>query len=91
MNEEILAQVFRALNREGVRYATLAEAERDLPPSPDAETAIRTAVALSRLDEATRRGIRISQRGIHRYRTISEAEADRERYALEQLRRGGGT
>lgn len=69
-----------------VRYRTLAEAERDLPPSPDPQTGIRTALALARLDEATRRGIRISQRGVHRYRDIAEAEADRERFALAQLR-----
>jgi len=44
------------------RYKTLEEDEADLPPSPDPETGIRTAIALSRMDEATRRGIRISQR-----------------------------
>lgn len=70
------------------RYKTLEEAERDLPASPDPETGLRTAIALSRMDEATRRGIRISQRGIHRYREIWDGEAERERYALEQLRRG---
>jgi len=69
------------------RYQTLAEAEADLPASPDPETGIRTAIALSRMDEATRRGIRISQRGVHPYREIWEGEADRERYAREQLRR----
>lgn len=69
------------------RYETLEEAEQDLPASPDPETGLRTAIALSRMDEATRRGIRISQRGVHRYREIWEGEADRERYALEQLRR----
>jgi hypothetical protein len=68
------------------RYKNLEEAEADLPASPDPETGIRTAIALSRMDEATRRGIRISQRGVHRYREIWEGEADRERYALEQLR-----
>jgi hypothetical protein len=68
------------------RYKTLEDAEADLPPSPDPETGIRTAIALSRMDEATRRGIRISQRGVHRYREIGEGEADRERYALELLR-----
>lgn len=68
-------------------YRTLEEAEADLPGSPDPETGIRTAIALGRMDEATRRGIRISQRGVHRYREIWEGEADRERYALEQLRR----
>lgn len=73
------------------RYKTLSEAEADLPSSPDAETGIRTALALARLDEATRRGIRISQRGIHRYREFWEGEADRERYALEQLRRADET
>jgi hypothetical protein len=60
----------------------------DLPASPDPETGLRTAIALSRMVEATRPGIRISERGVHRYREIWEGEADRERYALEQLRRG---
>lgn len=69
------------------RYKTFEEAEHDLPTSPDPETGLRTAIALSRMDEATRRGIRISQRGVHRYRDFREGEADRERYALEQLRR----
>jgi hypothetical protein len=67
-------------------YRSLEDAARDLPPSADGETGIRTALALARLDEATRRGIRISPRGVQRFRTIAEAEADRERYALERLR-----
>jgi hypothetical protein len=67
------------------RFKTLEEAERDLPASADPETGLRTAIALSRMDEATRRGIRISQGGVHRYREIWEGEAERERYALEQL------
>lgn len=69
------------------RYRTFEEAERDLAPSPDAETGIRTALALGRLDEATRRGIRITKPGVQKFRTIAEAERERERYALEQLRR----
>ncbi len=71
------------------RYRTLEEAATALPCSPDADTAVRTALTLSRLDEATRRGIRISQRGVFKYRTIEEAEADRYRYALAQLQAMG--
>lgn len=68
------------------RFRTFAEAERRLPPSPDAETGIRTALALARLDEATRRGIRISPFGVQRFPDIATAERERERYAIEQLR-----
>ena len=71
------------------KFHDLDEAARTLPASPDADTAIRTALALATFDEATRRGVRISQLGVHRYLTIAEAEADRERYALEQLRKAG--
>jgi hypothetical protein len=69
------------------KFRSLEEAERHLASlrtTPDAS--LRTALFLGRISEAGRRGIRISQRGIHRYRTIAEAETDRERYALEQLR-----
>lgn len=69
-------------------YRSHAEAERDLPPSPDPETGIRTALALARLDEATRRGIRLSPRGVQRFATVAEAEQERERFALARLREG---
>ena len=69
------------------RYRSLAEAERELPPSPDASTGVRTALFLARLDFAAQHGIRTTQVGVHRYRTLAEGEAARERYALEQLRR----
>ena len=68
------------------RFRDLADAARALAPSPDATTGIRTALALARLDQASARGVRISQRGVHRYRTIEEGELDRERYALARLR-----
>lgn len=55
--------------------ATQLASLSDLPASPDPETDIRPAIAISRMDEATRRGIRISQRGVHRYREIWEGEA----------------
>lgn len=72
------------------RYKTLKEAEANAPPSLGSETSTRTAIALSQMDEATRRGIRVSQRGLDRWSEIWEGEADRERYALEQLRRADG-
>jgi methylase of polypeptide subunit release factors len=68
-------------------FSSLADAERELPPSPDAETGIRTALALARLDEATRRGVRVSPLGIQRFLDIGSGERERERYALAQLRR----
>lgn len=67
-------------------YRTHREAERDLPASPDAETGIRTAVALNRLDEATRRGIRVSPVGVQCFRDFDEGERVREREALARLR-----
>jgi len=67
-------------------YRTHEEAERDLAPSLDAETGLRTAIALGRLDEATRRGIRISPRGVQRFLTLAEGELERERFAIARLR-----
>lgn len=67
-------------------YRTHEEAERDLAPSLDAETGLRTAIALGRLDEATRRGIRISPRGVQRFVTVGEGELERERFAIARLR-----
>jgi hypothetical protein len=68
------------------KYFSLAEAEADLSPSPSAEAGILTALALNRLDVPSRLGIRVSQLGIHRYTTIAEGEADRERFARARLR-----
>lgn len=67
-------------------YRTHEQAERDLPPSNDAETGLRTAIALGRLDEATRRGVRISPRGVHLFLTLPEGERERERFAIARLR-----
>jgi hypothetical protein len=67
-------------------YRTHEEAEHDLAPSIDAESGLRTAIALGRLDEATRRGIRISPRGVQRFLTLSEGEIERERFAIARLR-----
>jgi hypothetical protein len=67
-------------------YRTPEEAERALPASPDAETGIRTALALARLDEATRRGVRISPFGVQRFVDIAAGERERERHALACLR-----
>jgi hypothetical protein len=68
------------------RFRSPVDAARALAPSPDATTGIRTALALARFDQASARGVRISQRGVHRYHTVAEAELDRERYALARLR-----
>jgi hypothetical protein len=63
-----------------------AEAHLDrLPWTP--ESSLGTALALLELAEGVRRGVRTTQRGITRYRTVAEAETDRERFALEALRR----
>jgi hypothetical protein len=67
-------------------YRSPDDAERDLQPSPDAETGMRTALALARFDEATRRGIRITVPGVQRFATVAEGEANRERVALARLR-----
>ena len=71
------------------KFTDLEDAARALPASPSAETGLRTALTLSRLDEATRRGIRISQRGVWKYASVAEAEAARERFALRCLREAG--
>ena len=68
------------------KFRTFEEADAATSASPPGEVALRTALVLSSLDEAARRGVRISQRGVHKYRTVAEGEADRERYALAQLR-----
>jgi hypothetical protein len=71
------------------KFYELEAAARALPASPHGEVGLRTALTLSRLDEATRRGIRISQRGVWKYATVAEAEAARERFALLCLREAG--
>ena len=72
------------------KFRTFEEAEAHLERLPrDPTTALRTALALLALSEGARRGVRTSLPGLRRYRTIAEAEADRERFALEQLRRAG--
>jgi hypothetical protein len=71
------------------KFNDLEAAARALPPSPSAEIGLRTALTLARLDEATRRGIRISQRGVFKYATVAEAEIARERFALARLREAG--
>ena len=67
-------------------YRTHEQAERDLAPSVNPETGLRTAIVLARLDEATRRGVRISPRGVQRFATVAEAELERERFAIARLR-----
>jgi hypothetical protein len=69
------------------KFRSLAEAEAHLDHLPvTAESALASALALLSFSEGARRGVRTTQRGLIRYRTIAEAEADRERVALEQLK-----
>jgi hypothetical protein len=73
------------------KFRTFEDAERHLDTLPFTPTAaVETALALLQLSEGARRGVRTTQRGLWRYRTIEEAEEDRERFALEQLRRDDG-
>jgi hypothetical protein len=70
------------------KFRTLEEAERHLDRRPTTpESSLDTALFLLSLSEASRRGVRTAQRGLIWYRSIEEAEADRERHAREQLRR----
>lgn len=71
------------------RFRTLGEAARKLPPSPDPLTSLRTSLFLAGLTGATGRRIRVSVTGVHRYATVAEAEAERERFALARLREAG--
>jgi hypothetical protein len=71
------------------KFRSLDRAAAGLPAAPPGETALRTALTLSALDEAGRSGVRVSLRGVHKYRTVAEGEAERERYALAQLRAAG--
>lgn len=64
-----------------------AEAHLDrLPTTP--ESSLGSALALLAFTEGARLGIRTTQRGLTRYRTVAEGEAERERFALEALRAG---
>lgn len=70
------------------KFRTFEEAEAHLdqrPTSPDAS--LGTALFLLSISEAARRGIRTAQRGVVCYRDLEEGEADRRRFALEQMRR----
>ena len=71
-------------------FRSFDEAARALPPAPDAATGVRTCLFLTRLDAATRLGIRLTKPGLEAFRTVEEAEAARERYARDQLRRALG-
>ena len=72
------------------KFHSLEEAEKHLDRrATTPQASLDTALFLLSLSEASRRGIRTAQRGVIPYRTIQEAEADRERHALEQLRRAG--
>ncbi len=69
------------------KFRSFEEAERHLDSMPTTpESSLGSALALLTLAEGVRRGIRTTQRGLTRYRTIAEAEADRQRFALERLR-----
>jgi len=70
------------------KFRTLEEAEAHLDRLPwTPESSLGSSLALLALAEGIRRGVRTTQRGLTRYRTVAEAEADRERFALEALRR----
>ena len=70
------------------KFRTLEEAEAHLDRLPwTPESSLGSALALLGLAEGVRRGVRTTQRGVTRYRTIAEAETDRERFALAALRR----
>ena len=69
------------------KFRTFEEAEAHLNRLPaDPSTALATALTLLTLSEGARRGIRTTRRGLRGYRSLAEAEEDRERFALEQLR-----
>ena len=69
------------------KFRSMADAEGHLDRLPwSPESSLGSALALLQLAEGTRRRIRTAQRGVLCYRTIEEAEAERERFALEQLR-----
>ena len=70
------------------KFRTLEEAEAHLDHLPwTPESSLGSALALLALAEGVRRGVRTTRHGLTRYRTVAEAEADRERFALEALRR----
>ena len=69
------------------KFRSVAEAEGHLDRlSRSPESSLGSALALLQIAEGTRRRIRTAQRGLVCYRTIAEAEAERERFALERLR-----
>ena len=70
------------------KFRSFEEAEAHLDRLPwTPESSLRSALALLELAEGVRLGVRTTRRGLVRYRTIAEAEEDRERFALEALRR----
>ena len=73
------------------KFRSFAEAESHLDRLPTTpEASLGSALALLTFAEGARRGIRTTQRGLIRYRSLAEAEADRERYALQRLRAADG-
>jgi hypothetical protein len=69
------------------KFRSFEEAESHLDGLPfTPESSLGSALALLALAEGARLGIRTTQRGLTRYRTVAEAEAERERFALEALR-----
>jgi hypothetical protein len=72
------------------KFRSFAEAERHLDHLPTTpQRSLDAALALLALAEGARRGIRTSQRGLTFYPTVAAAEAERERFALEQLLAAG--
>jgi hypothetical protein len=69
------------------KFRSLAEAERHLDSLPTTpETSLGSALTLLALAEGVRRQVRTTQRGLVLYRSLAEAEADRERFATARLR-----
>jgi hypothetical protein len=69
------------------KFRTFAEAEAHMDRlAVTPEVALATSLALLALGEGARRGIRTTERGLVCYRTLAEAEDERERFALARLR-----
>ncbi len=68
------------------KFRSLAQASRALHPAPDASTGVRTALLLAGLVANHRLGIRLTEPGVRKFRTLEEGEAERERFGLAQLR-----
>lgn len=69
------------------KFRSFAAADAHLARRPTTpEASLETALALLALAEGIRRGVRTTEPGLRGYRSLAEAEAARERYALDRLR-----